>query len=131
MRKVDEHCDAVHEKIRKFLAEVRQKSEAEIKDEVRACVKEFIWKDIKKQPKDLKPLEDRVAQLEPLAIKLTNENTALAQRNADLELKTTQLSNQVTNLTENMTNLRADYTRLAAFVQTHHERLSYPYVPGV
>ena len=113
------------------LAELKQKSKADVKAEVRACVKEFIWKDIKKEPKEVKALDERVAQLEPLAIKLTNDNTALMQRNTHLESTTTELRNKIDTLAEDTGNLRVQNTRMAAFINTHHERLGNPFIPGI
>jgi predicted nuclease with TOPRIM domain len=120
------------------LAELKQKSKADVKEEVRACVKEFIRRDIRKEPTEVKALEERVAQLEPLAIKLTNENTALMQRNTELESTISELRDKIDvldssylTLTDDICNIRAYSARTTAFVSTHHERLGYPFVPGI
>jgi hypothetical protein len=120
------------------LAELKQLSKVDIKAEVRACVKEFIWRDIKKEPKEVKALEEKVAQLEPLAIKLTNENAALMKRSMDLESANTELRNKINaldngylTLADDIANMRAQSARTAAFVNTRHGRLGYPFVPGI
>ena len=71
--------DAVGEAVLSAVKEFKPQWSSDIRDEARAVAKELIWADIKKAPKDVKELEDRVDKLERRPVELANELSALKQ----------------------------------------------------
>ena len=76
--------EIVQDIIEGMSTELKASWHGDVKAEVRAAVKAFIWADIKKPHKEIKALEDRLNELEGRVIELTNENAVLKHERGDV-----------------------------------------------